>query len=88
MAPFNPNGVDCGRLWAEGPEYAHANFPKLTFIEQCKVVERNGRKKGRRIVSVENLKPLHVEIQKVIIIISVEHPPYIVFQLISFFLSD
>ena len=54
MAPHNPDGVDCGRLWVEGPSYAHENFPKLTFINECKVVVVDGRKVGNKIVRKTN----------------------------------
>ncbi|CAM9268138.1 unnamed protein product [Chrysoparadoxa australica] len=33
--PFNPNGVDQGRLRREGNSYLASDFPDLTYLERC-----------------------------------------------------
>eukprot|EP00516_Mucochytrium_quahogii_P011310 CAMPEP_0203789268 /NCGR_PEP_ID=MMETSP0100_2-20121128/3323_1 /ASSEMBLY_ACC=CAM_ASM_000210 /TAXON_ID=96639 /ORGANISM=" , Strain NY0313808BC1" /LENGTH=283 /DNA_ID=CAMNT_0050692133 /DNA_START=120 /DNA_END=968 /DNA_ORIENTATION=+ len=37
MSPFNKDGVDVGRIWSEGYSYLEENFPKLDYLEYCRL---------------------------------------------------
>ena len=42
MVPFNKKGIDQQKIQNQGNKYVRDNFPKIDFLEQCRVVEENG----------------------------------------------